>query len=159
MGRSIVPTPHPLDGELVGWREKTDNCGDHSCLSASAVCGAPSDSIRSCVALIEDPLFFGTDPSWPIKVHCQRLLLHRLSMAAYADDLRNKGFSVQVQRHDSAVDTNGHLGLLHAAGYRRFHVADPVDHLLEKRLKAFIDENNCHLEVVDTPLLLTPQLG
>ena len=110
------------------------------------------------VALIEDPLFFGTDPLWPIKVHCQRLLLHRLSMAAYADELRNKGFSVQVQRHDSAVDTNGHLRLLHAAGYRRFHVADPVDHLLEKRLKAFIDENNCQLEVVDTPLLLTPKL-
>ena len=110
------------------------------------------------VALIEDPLFFGTDPSWPIKVHCQRLLLHRLSMATYADELRNKGFSVQVQRHDSAVDTNGHLRLLHAAGYRRFHVADPVDHLLEKRLKAFIDENNCQLEVVDTPLLLTPKL-
>jgi deoxyribodipyrimidine photolyase-related protein len=62
------------------------------------------------VALIEDPLFFGTDPLWPIKVHCQRLLLHRLSMVAYADELRQKGFSVQVQRHDSAVDTNGHLG-------------------------------------------------
>ena len=107
------------------------------------------------VALIEDPLLFGTDPSWPIKVHCQRLLLHRLSMAAYADDLRNKGFSVQVQRHDSAVDTSGHLGLLLAAGYRRFYIADPVDHLLEKRLMAFIDDNNCQLVVEDTPLLLS----
>ena len=109
------------------------------------------------VALIEDPLFFGTDPAWPIKVHCQRLLLHRLSMAAYADDLRKKGYSVQVQRHDSAVDTSGHLRLLLAAGFRQFYLADPVDHLLEKRLKAFIENNNCQLVVEDTPLLLTPQ--
>ena len=29
------------------------------------------------VALIEDPLFFGTDPRWPLRVHRQRLLLHR----------------------------------------------------------------------------------
>jgi deoxyribodipyrimidine photolyase-related protein len=109
------------------------------------------------VALIEDPLFFGTDPCWPIKVHCQRVLLHRLSMTAYADDLRQKGFSVHIQRHDSAVDTNGHLGLLLAAGYRRFYIADPVDHLLEKRLMAFIDDNNCQLVIEDTPLLLTPK--
>ena len=90
------------------------------------------------VALIEDPLFFGTAPCWQITVHCQRLLLLRLSMVAYADDLRQKGFSVHIQRHDSAVDTYGHLGLLLAAGYRRIYIADPVDHLLEKRLMVFI---------------------
>ena len=78
-------------------------------------------------------------------------------MSAYADDLREKGYSVQVRRHDSAVDTSGHLRLLLSAGFRQFYLADPVDHLLEKRLKAFIENNNCQLVVKDTPLLLTPQ--
>ena len=108
------------------------------------------------VALIEDPLFFGTDPSWPMRVHCQRLMLHRLSMESYAEDLRKRGFSVQIQRHDNAVDTEGHLKLLHSAGFRHFHLADPVDHLLEKRLRAFVSANECQLLVTDTPLLLTP---
>ena len=46
------------------------------------------------VALIEDPLLFGTDPRWPIQVHRQRLLLHRASMNAYAEMLQAKGFTV-----------------------------------------------------------------
>ena len=116
----------------------------------------PAIQLGRAVALIEDPLFFGTDPSWPMRVHCQRLMLHRLSMESYAEDLRKRGFSVQIQRHDNALDTDGHLKLLHSAGFRRFHLADPVDHLLEKRLRAFVSANECQLLVTDTPLLLTP---
>ena len=32
------------------------------------------------VLLVEDPLFFGNDPDWPLAVHKQRLVLHRASM-------------------------------------------------------------------------------
>ena len=64
---------------------------DHPCLKAG----------RS-VALIEDPLLFGTDPQWPMQVHRQRALLHRASMAAYADTLRERGFKVLHQRHHQA---------------------------------------------------------
>ena len=108
------------------------------------------------VVLIEDPLFFGTDPIWPIQVHRQRLLLHRASMKAYGERLRQQGFLVQEQRHDAAADTTGHLQKLHDAGYRSFHLADPVDHLLEKRLNSFVERNSCHLKVYGTPMLLTP---
>ena len=87
------------------------------------------------VVLLEDPLFFGTDPSWPGRVHRQRALLHRLSMQAYASRLKQRGYDVSIQEHHQAADTEAHLQLLWAKGYRSFHIADPVDDLLERRLK------------------------
>ena len=108
------------------------------------------------VALIEDPLFFGTDPRWPMRVHRQRLLLHRAALKAYGDDLRGRGLTVLHQRHDQAADTAGHLGLLHAAGYRSFHLADPVDDVLHRRLRGFVRRTGCELTISPTPLLLTP---
>ena len=108
------------------------------------------------VALIEDPLFFGTDPTWPLRVHQQKLVLHRASMLSYAAELKGRGWDVLHHRHNAAVDTSGHLQLLVKAGYRSFHLADPVDDLLERRLKAFVKEHDCRLTTLPTPMLLTP---
>ena len=108
------------------------------------------------VVLIEDPLFFGTDPEWPMQVHRQRLLLHRCSMTVFAESLRRQGFNVLEQRHHHAADTQGHLQALHSMGYRHFHLADPVDDLLNKRLRRFAQRNGCKLEFTATPMLLTP---
>ena len=108
------------------------------------------------VALIEDPLFFGTDPRWPLRVHQQRLLLHRASMACFAAALQEKGWSVVQQRHDAAADTAGHLELLRQAGYRSFHLADPVDDVLERRIRAFAQRHDCQLSLLPTPMLMTP---
>ncbi len=108
------------------------------------------------VALIEDPLFFGTDPSWPLRVHQQKLVLHRASMLSYAAELKGRGWDVLHHRHNAAVDTSGHLQLLVKAGYRSFHLADPVDDLLERRLKAFVKRHDCRLMILPTPMLLTP---
>ena len=119
---------------------------DHPCLKSG----------RS-VALIEDPLFFGTDPQWPMQVHRQRALLHRASMAAYADTLRERGFKVVHQRHHQARDTHGHLQALVEQGFRSFHLADPIDDLLSKRLQSFVASHSCALEVSATPMLLTPE--
>ncbi len=108
------------------------------------------------VALIEDPLFFGTDPRWPLRVHQQRLLLHRASMACFAATLKEKGWTVVQQRHDAAADTAGHLELLRQAGYRSFHLADPVDDVLERRIRAFVQRHDCQLTLLPTPMLMTP---
>ena len=108
------------------------------------------------VALIEDPLFFGTDPRWPLRVHQQRLLLHRASMACFAAALQEKGWTVLNQRHDAAADTAGHLELLRQAGYRSFHLADPVDDVLERRIRTFVQRHDCQLSLLPTPMLMTP---
>ena len=77
-------------------------------------------------------------------------------MTVYAETLRIKGFKVLEQRHHQARDTHGHLQVLHTLGYRQFHLADPVDDLLSKRLQRFVERNGCRLEITDTPMLLTP---
>ena len=108
------------------------------------------------VALIEDPLYFGTDPRWPLRVHQQRLLLHRASMACFAVALKEKGCTVVEQRHDAAADTAGHLELLRQAGYRCFHMVDPVDDVLERRIRAFVQRHDYQLTLLPTPMLMTP---
>ena len=108
------------------------------------------------VALIEDPLFFGTDPRWPMQVHRQRLLLHRCSMTVFAETQRRRGFKVLEQRHHQAEDTQEHLRVLVGMGYRHFHLADPVDDVLSQRLHRFAERNGCRIEVSPTPMLLTP---
>ena len=108
------------------------------------------------VALVEDPLLFGTDPRWPGRIHRQRALLHRLSMEAYSETLRERGIKVLYQRHNRAASTQGHIDLLWNAGFRRFHLADPVDDLLQRRLTRHIDSLGGGLVITQTPLLLTP---
>jgi len=109
------------------------------------------------VALIEDPLFFGTDPDWPQLVHRQKLLLHRASMQAYAEMLRSRGLDVAVQEHHQARDTAGHLQLLLDKGYRHFCLADPVDDVLERRIQSAIKTAGGSTLIEPTPMLLTPQ--
>ena len=109
------------------------------------------------VALIEDPLLFGTDPRWPIQVHRQRLLLHRASMNAYAEMLQAKGFTVLRVLQGQAASTTEILGDLVEQGYRAFHLADPVDDILSQRISAFASRHGCGLEIVATPMLLTPE--
>ena len=109
------------------------------------------------VALIEDPLFFGTDPDWPQLVHRQKLLLHRASMQAYAEMLRSRGLDVALQEHHQARDTAGHLQLLLDKGYRHFCLADPVDDVLERRIQSAIKTAGGSTLIEPTPMLLTPQ--
>lgn len=108
------------------------------------------------VALIEDPLLFGTDPQWPIRVHRQRLLLHRASMTVYARTLRDLGYTVIHRRHHQARNTEEHLQELQASGFVSYHLADPLDDLLEKRLRRFVDQTGGALHILDSPMLLTP---
>ena len=108
------------------------------------------------VALIEDPLLFGTDPQWPNRVHRQRLLLHRASMTVYAERLRGEGYTVFHRRHHQASTTEDHLQALLASGFISYHLADPLDHLLEKRLRRFVDRTGGELQILDSPMLLTP---
>ena len=108
------------------------------------------------IALIEEPLLFGTDPQWPCRIHRQRALLHRCSMHAYAERLRGQGHQVNLTRHHEASNTTGHLKKWWEKGYRRFHLADPVDDLIERRLKATVEELGGELVITSTPMLLTP---
>jgi deoxyribodipyrimidine photolyase-related protein len=106
------------------------------------------------VLLIEDPLYFGTDPHWPLAVHQQRLVLHRASMKAWAAGRENL-------RYLEAPDSSGldSVGLLERglpASTRRIELADPGDDILSKRLRRFAGARGIELVVHPSPNFLTP---
>ena len=116
----------------------------------------PAVKLGRPIALIEDPLLFGTDPHWPCRIHRQRALLHRCSMQRYAERLRSQGHEVHLAHHHEAADTAGHLKRWWERGFRHFHLADPVDDLIERRLKTAVSELGGELTITTTPMLLTP---
>ena len=106
------------------------------------------------VVLIEDPLFFG-DRQYPMRFHQQKLWLHRASMTRYAATLREEGETVDYigYRAGEAI-TRAALTQLADANIQTVLVADPIDFILEKRLREYSDELDLTLTLVDSPMFL-----
>jgi deoxyribodipyrimidine photolyase-related protein len=119
----------------------------------------PAVAANRAAFLLEDPLFFGNDQHWPCAMHRQKLLLHRLSMEAYAHQLEQSGVSVKhIQTKDSQPTTSGKLLEKHLPkGVKVLHVVDPVDEILSRRLKRYAAERNIELRLYESPNFLSPQ--
>jgi deoxyribodipyrimidine photolyase-related protein len=119
----------------------------------------PAVAANRAAFLLEDPLFFGNDQHWPCAMHRQKLLLHRLSMTAYADKLAQAGVSVKhIQTKDSQPTTSGKLLEKHLPkGVKVLHVVDPVDEILSRRLKRYAAKRNSELRLYESPNFLSPQ--
>ena len=100
--------------------------------------------------LIEDPLFFG-DYRYPAKFHKQKLVLHRASMQAFADQLRNIGKNVTYHSYRCENMMAQVLNNLDPSTVSNISVVDPTDFVLEKRLRRAVDKLGWQLEVVDNP--------
>ena len=110
------------------------------------------------VLLIEDPLFFGIDPRWPLAVHVQKLLLHRASMRAYAGELTKAGHRVSYIETPDGADSDS-ARLLEKAlpdSVRTSHLADPVDEVLMQRVRGFAKNRGIEMVVHESPNFLTP---
>ena len=94
----------------------------------------PGLSKNRDIFLVEDQRFFG-DPEFPFHFHKKKLILHRASMRAYRERLMSEGYYVHYVefRPDPSID---HLfkGLRDRKA-DEIWVADPVDHVLEDRLR------------------------
>jgi len=119
----------------------------------------PAVAANRAAFLLEDPLFFGNDQHWPCAMHRQKLLLHRLSMEAYAHQLEQSGVSVKhIQTKDSQPITSGKLLERHLPkGVKVLHVVDPVDEILSRRLKRYAAKRNIELRLCESPNFLSPQ--
>ncbi|HMP75319.1 MAG TPA: cryptochrome/photolyase family protein [Kiritimatiellia bacterium] len=106
------------------------------------------------VLLVEDSLFFG-DRHAPARFHRQKLLFHRASMSAYAERLRRAGHRVELAHYDPAQTARERVAALAARGVRALHLADPVDFLLEKRLRESARQHGVSLHVSPSPMFLT----
>jgi deoxyribodipyrimidine photolyase-related protein len=89
----------------------------------------PAMSHGGEVYLLEDPLIFGNDVHWPTAMHQQKIMLHRASMKAYAEEIEASGRVIHyIEAPDnSATDT---VQLLNAAIPKIFSEAV---HTLQKR--------------------------
>ena len=106
---------------------------------------------------MEDPLFFGNDRHWPLKFHAQKLVMHRASMSHWMAERRAEGYDVIRIDAPSDDTTSGELlaGCL-PANATVIHVCDPVDDVLERRLKRFATARGLQLVVHETPMFLSP---
>ena len=110
------------------------------------------------IFLIEDPLFFGTDPRWPLTLHGQKLVLHRASMQAYAAELSAAEQVVRVVEapEGSHTDSVGVLEALFPAAPSTLHLADPADDVLMRRIRRYAARHGVALTVHPSPNFLTP---
>lgn len=81
------------------------------------------------VYLIEEPLLLSYNP-----IHKAKLVLHKLSMDAYQRWLESSGYDVHRITLESHSHTHSVFEKLSADGIEHIHVADTVDHYLEKVL-------------------------
>jgi deoxyribodipyrimidine photolyase-related protein len=110
------------------------------------------------VWLVEDPLFFGNDPNWPLAMHRQKLVLHRASMAAYAEELEDAGYDVRrVETPEGDPEDSAHLlERMLPKAVKRIHVAEVCDDVLGRRLRRFSKRRGVELVIHDSPNFLSP---
>jgi deoxyribodipyrimidine photolyase-related protein len=103
------------------------------------------------VVLVEEPLFFTH-----LKFHKKKILLHRASMKAYADYLRDNGYEITYL---SAVDYDSTTDVLEKIADkfrpRSVHIVRPSDYLLKKRLLGWEADNPLAITWHASPLFLT----
>ena len=95
------------------------------------------------VYLIEEPLFFGTDPHYPLSFHKQKLLLHRASMQHYSKEYLAKNMIKYQYVEFSEIKHSAEIfKTLAKDKISDIYFFDVCDYALEKRLKKYIDEND-----------------
>jgi deoxyribodipyrimidine photolyase-related protein len=111
----------------------------------------------SRVLLIEEPLLFGCDRQWPALMHKQKLVLHRASMAAWADRVRSMGHDVQiVSVTDAPTSTREVIDTYLPAEVKSLLLCDPSDDVLLRRLQSYASATGRKLEILPSPNFLTP---
>lgn len=99
------------------------------------------------VYLVEEPLLLTYNPA-----HRARLLLHRLTMRAYQQELTAAGY--EVKYIELPATTESVFETLHQAGVTILHIADTTDTYLER---AIITASNTHqfsCQRYDSPLFI-----
>ena len=106
------------------------------------------------ICLIEDKLFFG-DAQYPMQFHKQKLWLHRASMARYAkylETLKTPHEYVAYKKDEPVLEPL--IARLAKDGVTEIEACDPVDFILEKRLKAYCEAEGLELKLLNTPMFL-----
>ncbi|MEM5518776.1 cryptochrome/photolyase family protein [Henriciella sp. AS95] len=106
------------------------------------------------ICLIEDTLFFG-DRQYPMRFHKQKLWLHRASMMRYAKRLERLTPQFEYIRYTPGKPLlEPTIKRLADAGIDEIIACDPVDFILEKRLRAYCEAEGLDLKLLNSPMFL-----
>ena len=112
--------------------------------------GHPAVMSDQPVYLLEEQLVFG-DWKYQSAIHQQKLVLHRASMRAYAHRLKRDGREVCYVEHSPDPAMANLFDRLAADGVDEVVLADPVDWLMERRLKRVGEARGVGVKFVPTP--------
>jgi len=115
---------------------------------------SPVLSEAQAVFLLEHPRFFHA-----FRFHQKKLVFHRASMKAYADELAKKGREVHYVDQAKLVDSGSLDNLLRSCRPEHLYVVDPCDATLEKELKALAERLACELQVLESPQFMSQAAG
>ncbi|MGC6565263.1 MAG: cryptochrome/photolyase family protein, partial [Akkermansiaceae bacterium] len=103
--------------------------------------------------LIEDPLFFGTDSEQPLKLHVKKLIFLRAAMQTFA---KRKNSVEYVELPEGGCRSDELLQRIISQKVTRIVCIDPVDYLLERRIRRFCREREIEMELRPSPMFVTP---
>jgi deoxyribodipyrimidine photolyase-related protein len=86
------------------------------------------------VVLIEEPLLFGTDRSYPLDMHKQKLMLHRASMRRYARAVLAGMYGEVVYLSVGDIEATEDAVEVACAGSASVTIFDPCDDVLHQRI-------------------------
>jgi deoxyribodipyrimidine photolyase-related protein len=114
----------------------------------------PADQLPDVdtIFIVEDKLYFGVDETYPLRLHKQKLILHRASMRRYVEEvLWPTKVNVEYIELDPLLSTEDILS--RASSFEQLFVFDPVDDMLTKRLLRARRETapNTNVEFLDSP--------
>ena len=100
------------------------------------------------VYLIEEYLFFSQ-----YAFHRAKLVFHRASMKAYAEQLNSYTINY-IEAHQPEADVRVLIQQLAKKGIKQIHCIDPVDDWLMRRMQASCAEHHVALHCIESPLFL-----
>ena len=105
---------------------------------------------ESHIFLVEEYLFFKQ-----YKFHKQKISFHRATMKFYQDYLKSQDVNVSyINSYDNESNILTLLDTVKSKGFNLIEIYDPVDYLLNRRIKRKCNEHNIDLLVHDSPQFL-----
>ena len=105
------------------------------------------------VYLVEDPWFFA-DPERQLRFRPPKLILHRASLQAYRDLLRQQGYLVRYLEFRPAQGRSGWWARFQEDGIRELSLCDPVEQGLMAAWRREAAKTGLQLRVLATPMFL-----
>ncbi len=109
----------------------------------------PADNATRAIYIVEEPLLFSYNP-----IHRQRLLLHRLSMQAWARDLKSRGRTVHYLELAELSEPDNLFRVVARDGIERLHIVDTTDDYLERQIEKGCTDYNIKRIWHESPLFI-----